>query len=48
MLARRFTIVCLIVAIFGMFLATVVADNGHARKHMNTPYGVGLFQPHLH
>ncbi len=31
MLARRFTIVCLIAAIFGMALAAVVAEGGKSR-----------------
>lgn len=32
MLARRFTIVCLILAIFGMGLASLVAEAGLSRK----------------
>lgn len=32
MLARRFTIVCLMMAIFGMGLASLVAEAGHSRK----------------
>lgn len=32
MLARRFTIVCLMLAIFGMGLASLVAEAGSSRK----------------
>jgi hypothetical protein len=32
MLARRFTIVCLVLAIFGMGVASLVAEAGHSRK----------------
>lgn len=32
MLARRFTIVCLMLTIFGMGLASLVAEAGHSRK----------------
>lgn len=32
MLARRFTIICLMLAIFGMGLANLVAEAGHPRK----------------
>ncbi|WP_170990097.1 hypothetical protein [Aquamicrobium sp. LC103] len=32
MLARRFTIVCLLTMIFGMVLATVVAQEGRTKR----------------
>jgi len=32
MLARRFTLICLTMAIFGMGLASLVAEAGHSRK----------------
>ena len=32
MLARRFTIVCLLAALFGLFLATLAADPGRSRR----------------
>lgn len=32
MLARRFTIICLLLAIFGMGLASLVAEAGNSRK----------------
>jgi hypothetical protein len=38
MLARRFTIVCLVAALFGMALAILVADGGRSRAsglHVN-------------
>lgn len=34
MLARRFTIVCLMVAIFGMGLAILVAENSRPRSDL--------------
>ncbi|MET0575205.1 MAG: hypothetical protein ABWZ83_05040 [Mesorhizobium sp.] len=33
MLARRFTIVCLITALFGLFFALLVADAGRSDHH---------------
>lgn len=38
MLARRFTIVCLLLAIFGMGLANLVAESG--RSGRSQPLGV--------
>ncbi len=36
MLARRFTIVCLVVTIFGMVFAILVADASRPRRHYQT------------
>ena len=33
MLARRFTIVCLLVTLFGMAFAILVADAGRMKRH---------------
>ncbi|MBE7183676.1 MAG: hypothetical protein INR68_04630 [Methylobacterium mesophilicum] len=33
MLARRFTIVCLLTAIFGMALSMIVEQNARSRRH---------------
>jgi hypothetical protein len=33
MIARRFTLICLTLAIFGMGLASLVAEAGHTRKN---------------
>lgn len=33
MLARRFTIVCLFVTLFGMAFAVLVADAGRTKRH---------------
>lgn len=39
MLARRFTIVCLLIAIFGMSLAIFVAEESRpARAHGTSPF----------
>lgn len=38
MLARRFTIVCLLTALFGIFLALVVADADRSRHSRD--YGI--------
>ena len=35
MLARRFTIVCLFVTLFGMAFAILVADAGRTKNHQN-------------
>ena len=36
MLARRFTIVCLLVTLFGMVFAILVADTGRPRRQYQT------------
>ncbi|MEP9388815.1 hypothetical protein [Mesorhizobium sp. KR9-304] len=36
MLARRFTIVCLLVTLFGMVFAILVADAGRSRRNYQT------------
>jgi hypothetical protein len=36
MLVRRFTIVCLLVTLFGMAFAILVADPGRSRGHYQT------------
>jgi len=36
MLARRFTIVCLLVTLFGMAFAILVADAGRTRQYTQT------------
>jgi hypothetical protein len=36
MLARRFTIVCLLVTLFGMAFAILVADAGRPKNHRET------------
>jgi hypothetical protein len=33
MLARRFTIVCLLMALFGMYFASLVAEAGRHARH---------------
>lgn len=43
MLARRFTIVCLLLAIFGMALASLVAEAGHPRKSQALGVAVPCF-----
>lgn len=37
MLARRFTIVCLLMSLFGMFFAILVAEAGHSTRSWERP-----------
>jgi hypothetical protein len=37
MLARRFTIVCLLMSLFGMFFAILVAEGGHSARLWERP-----------
>ena len=37
MLARRFTIVCLLMSLFGMFFAILVAEAGHPVRSWERP-----------
>lgn len=47
MLARRFTLVCLIITLFGMGLASLVAETGDARTpHTYQQFGTNNFSPH--
>lgn len=37
MLARRFTIVCLLMSLFGMLFAILVAEGGHSSRLWERP-----------
>jgi hypothetical protein len=37
MLARRFTIICLLMSLFGMFFAMLVADGSHPSRGWDQP-----------
>jgi hypothetical protein len=43
MLARRFTIVCLFVTLFGMAFAILVADAGRTKSYHQTAGAVSCF-----
>jgi hypothetical protein len=43
MLARRFTIVCLLVTLFGMAFAILVADAGRNRQYYQTASASSCF-----
>jgi len=43
MLARRFTIVCLLVTLFGMAFAILVADSGRNRQYYQTASAYSCF-----
>jgi len=43
MLARRFTIVCLLVTLFGMAFAILVADAGRTRQYTQTASAASCF-----
>lgn len=43
MLARRFTIVCLFVTLFGMAFGILVADAGRTKNHHRTADAVSCF-----
>jgi hypothetical protein len=48
MLARRFTIVCLVIALFSMFFASLVAQAGRTERGWERSAGVGcLFDANL-
>jgi len=48
MLARRFTIVCLLVTLFGMVFAILVADAGRTRQYYQTASAPSCFaQPKI-
>ena len=43
MLARRFTIICLVMSLFGMFFASLVAEAGRGpRQRMTAPFSCGF------
>ncbi|UCI06738.1 hypothetical protein [Mesorhizobium sp. B1-1-8] len=41
MLARRFTIVCLLMSLFGMFFAILVAEAGRPDRSLDRPCQFG-------
>lgn len=43
MLARRFTIVCLLMMLFGMVFAMLVAESGRAAHRWDDDRGCGVF-----
>lgn len=43
MLVRRFTIVCLLVTLFGMAFAILVADPGRSKRHQLTAGAASCF-----